>query len=154
MRRKSPYAEPTATCSIERSVEVLGERWTFLILREAHGGTTRFADFSDALGIARDLLAARLEKLVSAGILERREYKAPGERTRLDYHLTQAGVELRVVLGALQQWGDTNLPNPDAPTMLRRDTRTGKAVGVAFVDENGQAVDTNDVRLIRPTALS
>jgi DNA-binding HxlR family transcriptional regulator len=83
-----PYIEPTATCSIERSVEVPGERWTFLILRQAHGGTTRFADFRDDLGIAPDVLGARLEKLVSAGVMERREYQAPGECTRLDYHLT------------------------------------------------------------------
>jgi DNA-binding HxlR family transcriptional regulator len=151
MRKTTPYVEPTATCSIERSVEVLGERWTFLILRQAHGGTTRFADFRDELGIAPDVLAARLEKLVAAGVMERREYKAPGERARLDYHLTQAGVDLRVVLGALQQWGDFHLPKPGGPTMLRRDSRTGKSVGVAFVDDEGQAIATEDVYLVNPS---
>jgi DNA-binding HxlR family transcriptional regulator len=154
MRKTTPYVEPTATCSIERSVEVLGERWTFLILREAHGGTTRFADFRDSLGVAPDVLTARLEKLVSAGVMERREYKAPGERTRLDYHLTQAGVDLRVVLGALQQWGDVHLPRENGPTVLRRDIRTGLGVGVAFIDDRGHAVETENVQLIRPDELN
>jgi DNA-binding HxlR family transcriptional regulator len=151
MRKATPYVEPTATCSIERSVEVLGERWTFLILRQAHGGTTRFADFRDELGIAPNLLATRLEKLVSAGVMERLEYRAPGERTRLDYHLTKAGVDLRVVLGALQQWGDLYLPNPPGPTMMRRDARTDKAVGVAFIDDEGHAIETENVYLVNPT---
>jgi DNA-binding HxlR family transcriptional regulator len=150
MRNTTPYVEPTATCSIERSMEVLGERWTFLILRQAHTGTTRFANFRDELGIAPDVLGARLEKLVSAGVMERREYQAPGERTRLDYHLTQAGVDLRVVLGALQQWGDLHLPKPNGPTMMRRDIRTEKAVGVAFIDDEGHAIDTENVYLVTP----
>jgi DNA-binding HxlR family transcriptional regulator len=151
MRRTTAYSPPTTACSIERSVEVLGERWTFLILREAHGGMTRFADFRDRLSVAPDLLSARLEKLVSAGVMEKREYREPGERARHDYHLTQAGIDLRIVLGALQQWGDIHLPRAEGPSMQRRDLRDGASVGVAFVDGNGQAVATDDVFLFTPT---
>jgi DNA-binding HxlR family transcriptional regulator len=108
------------TCSIARSLEVLGERWTFLVVREALSGTTRFADFRAALGIAPDVLTTRLATLVAAGVLERRPYQEEGRRARHDYHLTEAGADLRVVLGALQQWGDTHRPYPLGATIVRR----------------------------------
>lgn len=141
------YRAPTADCSIERSVAVLGERWTFLILRQAHGGTTRFADFRAELGVAPDVLTVRLEKLVSAGVMERREYRAPGMRARMDYHLTPAGVDLRLVLGALQQWGDAHLRPGAPPAAVRRDRRTDGEVHVAFVDEDGTPVPLEEVTL-------
>src|ERR1700712_3660084 len=93
-------------CSIARTVGVLGERWTFLILREALWGVTRFAQFRDALGIAPDVLTERLNTLVEYGVLTRSPYQEPGRRARFEYEVTTAGRELQVVLGALQQWGD------------------------------------------------
>jgi DNA-binding HxlR family transcriptional regulator len=97
-------------CSIARSLEVLGERWTFLVLREALSGATRFAQFREALGIAPDVLTDRLSTLVEYGVLAREPYQEPGRRSRFAYRLTTAGRELLVVLGALQQWGDEHLP--------------------------------------------
>src|SRR4051794_28734394 len=100
----------STSCAIARSLAVLGERWTMLILREAFNGTTRFAQFRDNLGVAPDVLTDRLATLVEYGVLEREPYREPGARTRYAYHLTPAGAELRLVLGALQQWGDAHLP--------------------------------------------
>ena len=111
---------PDTTCSIERSLGVLGERWTFLILREAFLGATRFVEFRDRLGVAPDVLTDRLATLVEYGVLEREPYREPGARSRFAYRLTPAGRELQVVLAALQQWGDEHLPRPEGPSMLRR----------------------------------
>lgn len=136
------------TCSIARSLEVLGERWTFLILREALSGTTRFADFRAALGVAPDVLSDRLATLVASGVLEKRPYREPGARARDSYHLTEAGRELQVVLGALQQWGDEHRPYEPGPTVLRR-TADGRPVHVGFVDDEGREVPLDEVRFLR-----
>jgi DNA-binding HxlR family transcriptional regulator len=141
-----------SSCSIARSLGVLGERWTILILREALSGSTRFAEFRDALGVAADVLSGRLATLVSYGVMDREPYQEPGRRTRFAYHLTDAGRELLVVLGALQQWGDKHLPWPDGPTIERRATRTDRPVHVAFVDDLGYEVPAGDVAMIRTDA--
>jgi DNA-binding HxlR family transcriptional regulator len=139
-------------CSIARSLEVLGERWTFLVLREALAGTTRFADFRGALGVAPDVLSDRLATLVEAGVLVKRPYREPGARARDSYHLTPAGRELQVVLGALQQWGDVHLPYELGPTIVRRATHTGRPVHVGFVDDTGREVPLDDVEFVRTAA--
>jgi DNA-binding HxlR family transcriptional regulator len=137
-------------CSIARSLEVLGERWTFLILREAVMGTTRFADFRAALGVAPDVLSDRLATLVAAGVLEKQPYREPGARTRDRYLLTPAGRELQVVLGALQQWGDAHRPYELGPPVVRR-TPDGRPLHLAFVDEEGREVPLDEVRFV-PTS--
>ena len=139
------------TCSIARSLEVLGERWTFLVLREALSGTTRFADFRAALGVAPDVLSDRLGTLVAAGVLEKQPYREPGARVRDSYHLTPAGEELRVVLAALQQWGDEHRPYELGPTVLRR-AADGRPVHVAFVDDTGREVPLEEIRFVRTAA--
>src|SRR3954464_11704490 len=84
--------ERPQTCSIARAMEILGERWTFLILREAFYGVRRFSDMQRNLGIARNILSTRLQTLVAAGILERRLYHSEPER--YEYRLTEAGRHL------------------------------------------------------------
>ena len=91
-------------CPIARAVDVLGEPWTLLILRNATTGTTRFDAFRADLGIADNVLAARLTRLVEAGLLVRRPYR-DGGRTREEYRLTQAGADALPVLEALGAWG-------------------------------------------------
>src|ERR1700733_853902 len=85
-----PAAEtpPELMCSIARSLCVLGERWTFLILREAFFGVTRFSEFRDRLGVAPDVLTERLNTLTGAGVLPREPYQEPGRRARYAYQLT------------------------------------------------------------------
>ncbi|HEY3843937.1 MAG TPA: helix-turn-helix domain-containing protein [Acidimicrobiales bacterium] len=135
-------------CSIARSLGVLGERWTFLVLREAFWGVTRFAQFREQLGIAPDVLTDRLATLVEFGVLARRPYQEPGTRVREEYLLTPAGRELQVVLGALQQWGDEHLPRVDGPSVVRRHRHTGRPLRVGYVDEDGRAVDPADVTMV------
>lgn len=131
-------------CSIARALDLLRDRWTFLILREAHLGTTRFADFRDVLGIAPNILTNRLTAMVDAGLLERREYRADGERTRCDYHLTPAGDDLKLVLAALQQWGDVHVPRDQGPTVVRH-AKSGELVDVSFTTASGTRVPAEDV---------
>jgi DNA-binding HxlR family transcriptional regulator len=104
-------------CSIARTLEIVGERWTLLIVRDALLGLTRFEQFQHSLGIARNVLADRLNRLVDEGILERVRYS---ERPpRHEYVLTEKGRELRLALAGLRQWGDAYL-SPKPPTLLRR----------------------------------
>lgn len=143
---------PDSSCAIARSLGVLGERWTFLILREATLGVTRFAQFRDSLGIAPDVLTERLATLVEYGVLERVAYQEPGSRSRSAYVLTPAGRQLAVVLAALQQWGDEHLPWPEGPSMLRRVRDSDRPVHVGFVDDRGREVPAEDVAMIRTDA--
>lgn len=143
---------PDSSCAIARSLGVLGERWTFLILREALLGSTRFSQFRDALGIAPDVLSERLGTLVDYGVLTRASYREPGSRARPEYTLTAAGRELQVVLSALQQWGDEHLPWPAGPSIERRRADTGEEVHVGFVDEHGREVPPEQLALLRTAA--
>jgi DNA-binding HxlR family transcriptional regulator len=139
---------PDATCSIERTLGVLGERWTFLILREGFLGAARFVDFRDRLGVAPDVLTDRLATLVEYGVLEREPYREPGARSRFAYRLTPAGRELQVVLAALQQWGDEYLPRPEGPSMLRRVAGTDAPVHVGYIDPDGREVPPDGFAMI------
>jgi DNA-binding HxlR family transcriptional regulator len=145
---------PELWCSIARSLQVLGERWTLLIVREAFAGRTRFADFRDALGIASDLLTNRLNTLVEAGVMERHPYQEAGVRLRHDYHLTPAGRELTMVLASLQQWGDVNRPHEDGPSTQRRSRSSGRPVRVVFVDDTGAPVPQEDVEFVYLDAVA
>jgi DNA-binding HxlR family transcriptional regulator len=135
-------------CSVGRSLTVLGERWTILILREALLGTTRFAEFQSNLGVAPDVLTDRLATLVEYGVMSRDTYQEPGHRARPSYHLTPAGRELHIIVGAYQEWGDKYLPRAEGPTMTRRARRTDRPVHVAFIDDLGYEVPADDVATI------
>ena len=139
-------------CSIARSLEVIGQKWSLLIVREAFRGRTRFADIRTRLGVAPDVLTERLNTLVDSGVLTREPYQEPGSRTRYAYQLTEAGRELQVVLGALQQWGDAHLPWPEGPTVLRRARKTGRPLHLGFVDDRGREVPLEDVEWVRTAA--
>ncbi len=144
------FEPPNAVCAIERALAVIGERWSLLILRESHMGVTRFADFREHLGIATNILSARLDKLVAAGVLDKADYQRPGERPRQEYRLTQSGRDLLVVLGALQQWGDTHLPLPAGPVSARCHRDSGRPVAVQFVDTSGLVLDAEEIQLDGP----
>src|SRR5215470_508424 len=93
-----------ANCSIARTLSVIGERWTMLILREAFLGRRRFDEFQRNTGIARNILATRLRALVRDRILERAP--AEGDRARVEYRLTKMGIDLYPVMIAMLRWGD------------------------------------------------
>jgi DNA-binding HxlR family transcriptional regulator len=107
-------------CSLGRALEIFGERWTMLVLREALLGTRRFDDFQQLLGCARNVLAARLAKLVERGILARVPYREAGQRERFEYKLTEKGRDLAAPVIALTQWGDRWESDPTgAPAVFR-----------------------------------
>ncbi|MEM0985724.1 MAG: helix-turn-helix domain-containing protein [Pseudomonadota bacterium] len=95
-------------CPVARTLSVVGDRWTLLILRDCFLGLTRFDQFAESLGITRHVLAARLKLLVDAGILEKRAYST--RPSRYDYHLTPKGQALGPALSALRDFGKAHLP--------------------------------------------
>ena len=105
------------TCSIGRAMDILGERWTLLILRECFYGVRRFSVMQRNLGIARNILSARLQLLVRTGILERRRYQQEPER--FEYKLTPKGLALYPAVVAIMRWGDEHLSEEGAPVVLR-----------------------------------
>jgi DNA-binding HxlR family transcriptional regulator len=102
-------------CSIARSLELIGDRWTLLIVRDAFRGVCRFDDFRAALGLAHNVLSDRLSRLTEAGVFERRRYQQRPDR--YEYHLTRQGEDLWPVLMSLLLWGDRYLA-PDGPPLV------------------------------------
>jgi len=160
MRRTSFADMP---CSIARALEVVGEWWSLLIVRDAFLGVTRFDDWQRRLGIARNVLTARLEHLVDQGIFERRLYQRQPERH--EYVLTRKGRDLGPVLTALRSWGDTHEPMPGGPTTVLVHDDCGHATrpvqtcshcgeplrsGRAHIEPGPGAVDPTFVRAGRP----
>src|SRR6476646_8247430 len=98
-------------CPVEKTMALLGTKSAMLIMREAYYGTTRFDDFCARVGITRAAASARLNELVNAGLLTRRPYREPGQRSRQEYVLTPSGVDFMPVVWAMFEWGRTHLPN-------------------------------------------
>jgi DNA-binding HxlR family transcriptional regulator len=138
-----------AACPIARSLAVVGEKWALLIVRDAMAGSTRFAEFRASLGIAPDMLADRLGKLVEHGVLQRREYRTPGVRAREEYVLTEAGRELAPALAALGGWGVAHLPVAHSSPFRFVDRGTGAPARAGFVDAVGHPMAPENVVLER-----
>ena len=126
-----------ANCSIARTLELVGEKWTLLVLREAFYGLRRFEDFQSTIGCVRNVLSTRLQKLVEGGILERHPYREPGQRERYEYRLTAKGLELLPVLIALMQWGDRWTADPSGPAVEVRHRECDSEVGVKLTCDAG-----------------
>jgi DNA-binding HxlR family transcriptional regulator len=144
-----PRAAWTADrCTIARALDIVPTRSAFLILREAFYGTTRFDDFAARVGISEPATAARLRELVENGLLEREDYRDPGQRTRQLYRLTEKGTDLFPVLVALMQWGDRWLDDRGGPVELRhRDC--GDTVTLELRCAAGHRVNSGDLELAR-----
>ena len=117
----------------------------FLILREAFYGTTRFDDFAERVGLSDPVTAARLRELVDEGLLEREDYREPGQRTRQRYRLTEKGADLLPTLVALMQWGD-RWENDGGGVELRHQG-CGAKVGVELRCADGHALEAGDLEL-------
>jgi DNA-binding HxlR family transcriptional regulator len=141
--RKVSFAD--MNCSIAQTLELVGEWWTLLIIRDVFLGIRHFDDFVERLGISRNVLTDRLDKLVDAEILERRPYDTG--RGRYDYVLTERGRALWPVLTALRQWGDEwLLGEGNEPIVLRHVTCGHLTHAVATCRECGEALDAQTVR--------
>jgi DNA-binding HxlR family transcriptional regulator len=117
-------------CSVARSLSVVGDRWTLLIVRDAFLGRCRFEDFQSSLGITRHLLTERLRKLEEHGILKRIAYQE--KPTRYDYRLTEKGVDLYPILLSLVRWGDRWMAGGQGPPMLYRHRGCGQVATPAL----------------------
>jgi DNA-binding HxlR family transcriptional regulator len=131
-------------CSIARALEVVGERWTLLIVRDVFLGLRRFDQLQESLGIARNVLTDRLNRLVEEGILERVRYSERPER--FEYRLTNKGRELNIALTALRQWGDKHL-SEKPPRLLRRKADK-KAVIAALVPKGADVLRPEEVETV------
>jgi DNA-binding HxlR family transcriptional regulator len=144
-------------CTIARALEVISARSAFLILREAFYGTTRFDDFAKRVGISEPVAATRLRELVEEGLLERENYREPGQRTRQRYRLTEKGADLFPALAALMKWGDRWLDEHGGPVELRH-RGCGEPVAVELRCAAGHPVTSDELDLAlrrpRPSAAS
>ena len=131
-------------CSIASALELVGERWTLLIVRDVFLGLRRFDEFQENLGIARNVLTDRLNRLVDEGILERVRYSERPER--FEYRLTKKGRDIHLSLTGLRQWGDKYL-NEKPPALLRRKTDK-KPVVAALVPKGTDVLRVDEVELV------
>src|SRR5256885_6818200 len=130
--RRSPVA--ARHCNLARSFELIGDRWTLLILRSALYGVRRFDDFQADIDIPRSVLSNRLAGLVESGIMERREYREAGQRARVEYPLTQMGQRLGLPFMAMTAWGDRWIGERPSPFTLRSKA-SGQKLSAALVHE-------------------
>lgn len=131
-----------------RAAEVLGDRWTLLILREAFYGVQRYDDMREDLGAPRSMLTDRLTKLVNGGIMSRQSYQEPGDRVRQAYVLTEAGRDLALTLMAMTQWGEAHILNGKAPVEVV-DRKSGMPLQVALIDTNSDLADMKTAVLVK-----
>jgi DNA-binding HxlR family transcriptional regulator len=135
-------------CAVAQALEVLGDWWTLLVVREAFLGTRRFADFEAHLGISKNILTARLNHLVDHGVLARVDAGVHG--TRYEYELTAMGKDLLTVVTALRQWGDRWIFGEGKEPLLVYDRRTGRPIPrVTLRGEDGEPLRGRDLE-VRP----
>jgi DNA-binding HxlR family transcriptional regulator len=139
----------TANCSVQRALDVVGEKWSLLVLRDAFHGVRRFDELRRHVGVSEAVLADRLRTLVAAGILAPRSYREPGRRTRYEYVVTARGWELQPVVVGLLQWGDRYLADEDGPPVLVRHRGCGApAEAVLRCSADGQVLSPRQTETV------
>ena len=132
-----------AICPLARSLDEIGDWWTLLIIRDAFAGMRRFNEFQNNLGLAKNILSARLKTLVANGILERRASSESGVRS--EYHLTEKGRRLRIVLVAIRQWGEDNLFAEGEPMTLAYDRDKRPLARLRLTNEDGRPLEPDEI---------
>jgi DNA-binding HxlR family transcriptional regulator len=132
----------SANCAIGATVGVLGERPTFLVLREAFNGVRRFEDMQRRTGMPRQVLSQRLARLVTEGLLRKVPYQESGQRRRTEYRLTEKGLDLYPVLVALMEWGDTYAVGPPGPQVVLRHRDCGEPVRLQMSCAAGHVLES------------
>ena len=134
-------------CSIARAMEVVGDRWSILLLREAYYGTKRFDEFQYYLGVAPNILSTRLKKFVDLGMMTR--VPLPEHGGRFEYTLTQKGRDFFPTYLALKKWGDDWLAEPAGPQVVFRDRDSGRQIEYpALLSARGQPLQLEDVEIV------
>lgn len=131
-------------CTLGRAMEILGEKWTIVVLREVFVGVRRFEDMRVRTGIPRQVLTNRLATLVGHGILRRHPYQEPGERVREEYRLTEKGFDLYPVLVTILAWGDRYLGDADGPPLTLAHRGCGAPVAAELRCAHGHTVAVRD----------
>jgi DNA-binding HxlR family transcriptional regulator len=131
-------------CTLGRAMEILGEKWTILVLREIFLGIRRFEDLRVRTSIPRQQLTNRLARLVDQGLLRRHPYQDPGARGRYEYRLTEKGFDLATALVAILAWGDRYLGDPDGPPLRFEHRDCGAAIRLDLRCERGHRIDPRD----------
>jgi len=141
-------------CSVARSLELIGERWSLLVIREVFYGRRRFSEMQRTLGVARNVLSNRLERLVDAGILERRPYSERPER--YEYFLTEKGLDLWPTLVALMFWGDKHMPTEEGPPakLVHKGDCGGPVNDRRTCERCGKELEVREARAIVSAALA
>lgn len=142
--KRSSYSE--MPCPLAQALERVGEWWSLLILREAFLGVRRFGDFERGLGIAKNVLSARLKSLVEAGLLERRA--STEDAREVEYRLTAQGKDLLPVLVALAQWGDRWIYGGKAPRHFVNRHTGARALPLEIRDADGQVLGLRDIAMV------
>jgi DNA-binding HxlR family transcriptional regulator len=132
----------TANCSIGAAVAIIGERQTFLVLREAFNGVRRFDDIQRRTAMPRQVLSDRLARLVDEGLLRKVAYRDNGQRRRNEYRLTDKGLDLYPVLVALMAWGNQHAAAPEGPQVLLRHRDCGEPVQLHVSCRAGHVLDS------------
>ncbi|MEP7026001.1 MAG: helix-turn-helix domain-containing protein [Actinomycetota bacterium] len=134
-------------CSVARTLEVVGEKWALLAIREVFLGNRRFDEMTRRTGAPRDTLAARLRTLCGSGILERRQYS--DHPARFEYHLTEAGRELYPVILTLMRWGDRHLAGGEGPPMVLEHSCGHRLVAEVICEACGKPASAGSSRPVR-----
>ena len=138
---------PREACSVASTLEIVGERWTLHVLREAFLGVRRFEDFRRNIGVARNILSDRLNTLVAEGILRRERYSE--HPPRYEYRLTRKGVDLYGILIELMKWGNRWTPQPEGPALVLRHKDCGAVIEpVHACPECGEQVHAWDLQAL------
>jgi DNA-binding HxlR family transcriptional regulator len=146
-----PYsAYDSDACSIARTLALVGDRWTLLVLRDVANGVGRFDELASHLGVARNVLSRRLGRLEQAGLVVRAAYREPGARERHEYRLSASGRELIPILLAFMAWGDRHLAGPDGPPAVVRHAGCGAAIRVSLTCEDGHDLGDKPRVLVQP----
>lgn len=131
-------------CALAQTLEVIGERWTLMILRDAFFGAKRFSQFEQNLGISKNILTTRLNQLVQEGIMERRD---PAHGAHQEYVLTSKGYDLQPVLLSLMQWGEKHRPNPRGQRLVFVERDTGEPIRpVGPTSQDGRPLEPRQIR--------
>jgi DNA-binding HxlR family transcriptional regulator len=130
----------TENCTIGAALTIVGEKWTFLVLREAFNGVRRFDDIRRRIGAPRQVLSDRLARLVEQGLLRKVPYREPGQRTRTEYRLTDKGLALFPLIVALLEWGNAFAASPAGPVVELTHRDCGAPVHQELRCANGHVV--------------
>ena len=131
-------------CSLAQTLNVIGERWTLLILRDVFFGAKRFGQFERSLGIAKNILNTRLKLLVDEGILDKRDST---EGAHSEYILTEAGLELQPILLSMTHWGDKHRANPNGDRVVFVERKTGQPIQrMSVASQDGRILAPRDIK--------